>query len=426
MKKLLFLLLPLFAFGQGYWDDWHRNDLKNWKSSFSDFQGVKSQSNFSFSGYNIFSGGVIVTQNIFYVGATPRKQIISLRFNDTADLTSTRRLFQSIVNKVSNYSRIYRFSRESDRANGFVEGIRYEIDGYKYELAIFPSQNGYAVKRVGYDPLADKLTTRQISNANLYYETSGISELNPFDLKSYSEFFGNDLLVFHNAKVSSKLFGWLGDGYLSFKRLDSDVLGLANGMKNNCIEKISINPSRWNKSTDFERLWTIYHEIAHDIYNIEHNDPNAGFLMWSRIPSKISFIDFFKAKEKLLNYLATLEPDDFDCSNNEVDFKDNTVELKSKKEDFEYKIDVSEYKEKFKNEINKRYPFFFNDIELNEVVNSLVENIVTNKIVVREFKLITIILDELNDILEITSYPTPNFKFQYLFKTKNAIFINRK
>ena len=34
----------------------------------------------------------------------------------------------------------------------------------------------------------------KLSDAKLFYETSGISELNPFDLKSYSEFFGSDLL----------------------------------------------------------------------------------------------------------------------------------------------------------------------------------------------------------------------------------------
>ena len=67
--------------------------------------------------------------------------------------------------------------------------------------------------------------------------------------------------------------------------------------KDYCIE-IYIDPAVWLISNDAQKFWIMYHELAHDILNLDHVDKtqdNVGQLMYPDIPENCNMDDFKKA-----------------------------------------------------------------------------------------------------------------------------------
>jgi hypothetical protein len=67
--------------------------------------------------------------------------------------------------------------------------------------------------------------------------------------------------------------------------------------KDYCIE-IYIDPAVWLIANDAQRYWIMYHELAHDILNLDHVDKtqdNVGQLMYPEIPENYNMDDFKKA-----------------------------------------------------------------------------------------------------------------------------------
>ena len=67
--------------------------------------------------------------------------------------------------------------------------------------------------------------------------------------------------------------------------------------KDYCIE-IYIDPAVWLIANDAQKFWIMYHELAHDILNLDHVDKtqdNVGQLMYPDIPENCNMDDFKKA-----------------------------------------------------------------------------------------------------------------------------------
>ena len=61
--------------------------------------------------------------------------------------------------------------------------------------------------------------------------------------------------------------------YTTYTTFDDDsIIALAAGMDEDCEVNIGISLKKWNNSTEFERMYIMFHELAHDIFNIRHSD----------------------------------------------------------------------------------------------------------------------------------------------------------
>ena len=58
----------------------------------------------------------------------------------------------------------------------------------------------------------------------------------------------------------------------TFSSLEQGVIAVASGMNNNCEANIIIDIEQWNKSTYFEKLFIMMHELGHDLFNLKHSD----------------------------------------------------------------------------------------------------------------------------------------------------------
>lgn len=116
------------------------------------------------------------------------------------------------------------------------------------------------------------------------------------ELRPYVIEFRN-MLISNNIKIP-----WGSQGVVvSFDNdLSPNTLGVAFGMNVDDITIIHINRMRWHLLSHDERTLVMFHELCHDVYNIEHGE------MELMMPVKPSFVNVFtviRVKLELIEYL---------------------------------------------------------------------------------------------------------------------------
>lgn len=105
---------------------------------------------------------------------------------------------------------------------------------------------------------------------------------------------------------------------IRFAKLDKipetrDLAGISLGYnKDYCIE-IYIDPVAWFSANAVQKYWIMYHELAHDILNLDHIDKtpdNVGKLMYPDIPENCNMHDFIKACHETFSQLAIQHQDE--------------------------------------------------------------------------------------------------------------------
>lgn len=117
------------------------------------------------------------------------------------------------------------------------------------------------------------------------------------DFQMYLEQFYKDLKYYHYKPERPNNI------IIKFAELDKipetrSLAGISLGCnKDYCIE-IYINPLVWFSVNKAQKYWIMYHELAHDILNLDHVDKtpdNVGQLMYPEIPENYNMDDFKKA-----------------------------------------------------------------------------------------------------------------------------------
>ena len=69
------------------------------------------------------------------------------------------------------------------------------------------------------------------------------------------------------------------------------AIAFALGMNNDKKVQIVVDYEQWLKLTDFEKMLTMFHELFHDLLNVEHDNSRNSNIMHSHIGPK-TFFDF--------------------------------------------------------------------------------------------------------------------------------------
>lgn len=83
---------------------------------------------------------------------------------------------------------------------------------------------------------------------------------------------------------------------------NTKILGIARGMYNDDAIYIWITP-RFLELSEADRYWVMYHELCHDLFNLEHGSIE---LMRPYAKPYTSMYDFEDAKEEMILYLKEL------------------------------------------------------------------------------------------------------------------------
>ena len=87
-----------------------------------------------------------------------------------------------------------------------------------------------------------------------------------------------------------------------FESLEGDIVGLSYAKENDQLIKIKVDPKAWSLSSEPKRWYLIYHELGHDVLNLDHG--NGGKMMFNFIDRGYSWNEFWEDKNyMLINYI---------------------------------------------------------------------------------------------------------------------------
>ena len=176
---------------------------------------------------------------------------------------------------------------ESYYENGQLNGkINYK-DDKKDGFAEVYNENGQLVEKYIYEN--DKI----IHNYRFLIGGTNIKDVNVYDLEAMVKLFLKDCEL-NNIKLSSdyKITS-------TFEPLDDGVLAKAFGIFNDEEIIIKVNPQDWSNASNPKRWYILYHELGHDVLNLQHGQ--GGKMMFNYSEKDYNWEDFIKDKDYMFS-----------------------------------------------------------------------------------------------------------------------------
>lgn len=173
-------------------------------------------------------------------------------------------------------------------------GDSYEIKNDYTTCYLFSSISDYGMEKLlnNIDIISNKYNE---SYEKLKYniDDKDIREINVYDLKKFVNTFLAD------CKNNGIKIEKINEIEAKFEPLESNTIALAYEKNNNEKVRIIVDPIKWKNSNIEKKWYIIYHELGHDILNLEHGD--CGKMMFNFADRDYTWNDFFTDKEYMFN-----------------------------------------------------------------------------------------------------------------------------
>jgi len=150
--------------------------------------------------------------------------------------------------------------------------------------------NDYVISLSGFTAAYNKymeIKSPTAKNKNLYKVSNGLANVNPFNLDKYIDKFIMDAKTNHNIDLS---YVNKKDRLILFKELQGETIAAAYKMNDDNNVLVLVDPENWYDANQAKRWYIIYHELGHDILNLEHgecgpmmNESTSGSYTWGRL-----------------------------------------------------------------------------------------------------------------------------------------------
>ena len=94
---------------------------------------------------------------------------------------------------------------------------------------------------------------------------------------------------------------------------DSQTIALSFDINNDENVLIKVNPNNWQNASIEKKWYIMYHELGHDILNLEHGQ--GGKMMFNFADKEYSWMEFFIDRQAMFDYYKNSIPKD---NNNEA------------------------------------------------------------------------------------------------------------
>ena len=137
-------------------------------------------------------------------------------------------------------------------------------------------------------------SNKAFENMRFTIGNQDLRKINQYDLEAMVKFFLEDCKK-SNIKVPE-----IKTLNATFEPLQGDVIALSYAFGDDSLIKIKVDPENWAKSNIEKRWYVLYHELGHDILNLEHGQ--GGKMMFNFADKEYSWDDFFQDKEYMMNF----------------------------------------------------------------------------------------------------------------------------
>ena len=136
---------------------------------------------------------------------------------------------------------------------------------------------------------------------SLRYKINGVDmrDINEYDLKAMINFFIDD----YERNVNQKSFSINRDNIdAKFTSLDENQLAVALGYDDDDNIVIRVDPVKWSKASKEKRWYILYHELGHDILNLDHGE--GGKMMFNFVDRDYTWDEFFEDRKYMFDYMS--------------------------------------------------------------------------------------------------------------------------
>jgi hypothetical protein len=122
-----------------------------------------------------------------------------------------------------------------------------------------------------------------------------LREINQYDLEAMIKYFledcqSNNIKILESYSINA-----------TFEPLEGNLIALSYASGNDTLIKIKVDPEKWAKSSIEKRWYVLYHELGHDVLNLDHGQ--GGKMMFNFADKEYSWDDFFVDKAYMYNYI---------------------------------------------------------------------------------------------------------------------------
>ena len=167
----------------------------------------------------------------------------------------------------------------------------------KYLFLGFQHHNNFWDDLTALEETSNKLETNASKTIKSLRDKIGnknLEEINTYDLREMVQFFLDDCRRSHITVPSIETLS------ATFQPLKDGVIALAYGMYDDEKIIIRVDPTNWQKSDVIKKWYVIYHELGHDVLNLNHGE--GGKMMFNFADREYTWEEFYNDKDYMFNY----------------------------------------------------------------------------------------------------------------------------
>mgnify|MGYP001195303674 CR=1 FL=1 len=178
-----------------------------------------------------------------------------------------------------------------------VERKKSSSGGYLTYHHMRTSVESITIENIKNDIIENEISKNENLNT-LRFTIGGVDlrDINEYDLESMVKYFLDDCeknnVIVPNINTLNATF---------VPQEDEGVIALAYGYGNDDIIEIQIDPEKWAESSSEKRWYVLYHELGHDVLNLDHGQ--GGKMMFNFVDRDYTWDEFFEDKQYMFNFM---------------------------------------------------------------------------------------------------------------------------